>query len=344
MVLVCCGGIISWKAGGTALETPLTESVYVGNASAKDKVAIIRLNGVIMEGALGYVHKQIEQAAKDEHVKAVVLRINSPGGSITASDDLYRRLIELRDGNKEKKCNPKTLVVSMGALAASGGYYSAMPGQIIYAEKTTMTGSIGVYISFPNIAGFADHHKFSMKTIKAGNIKDSGSAFKVMTPEEEQVWKDMIDEAYDQFLDVVADGRKNQSLTKDDLLKKFTCQPIKVGDEGKDAKPYQRYLADGGIWTAEAARKYKLIDKIGTLEDALKDAHDRANMSGDYKTVEYERPRSVLDLLSVKSGSPAAINSPLLDPARLSNAMTPRIWLLAPGSEAAGLMAAVDAE
>ena len=102
----------------TARNAPLAESFHSGNSAATDKIAIIQIDGVIMEGLMGYPHKQIEQAAEDDHVKAIVLRINSPGGSITASDDLHRRLRELREGDPEKKANPKPVVVSMASLAA----------------------------------------------------------------------------------------------------------------------------------------------------------------------------------------------------------------------------------
>src|SRR5207302_2321220 len=118
-----------WGLTGTSIDAPLVEKVHSGNASAKDKIAIIQLNGVIMEGSLHYVHKQIEQAAKDKSVKAVVLRINSPGGSITASDDLYRRLVQLREGKAPGSTGKKPIVVSMAALAASGGDYISMAGQ-----------------------------------------------------------------------------------------------------------------------------------------------------------------------------------------------------------------------
>ncbi len=244
LILVCCIGLFSWKMGTPGMDTPLNEKMISGNDSAKEKVAVIQLDGVIMEGALGYVHKQIEQAGKDKQVKAIVLRINSPGGSITASEDLHRKLTELTTGKKNDK---KPLVVSMGSMAASGGYYVAMPGQVIYAEKTTMTGSIGVYAAFPNIEAMGKQYGFAMEVIKAGDIKDSGSPFKKMNDEEKQVWQDMINDAYNQFLDVVVDGRKavvvddrKEPLTREELLVKFDVKPVKIGD--KEEKPYKRNL------------------------------------------------------------------------------------------------------
>jgi len=141
----------------------LRERFHSGSSSATDRVAILQIEGVILEGALSYARKQIDQAAKDDRVKAVVVRINSPGGSITASDDLHRRLRELRDGNPDKKMEPKPLVVSMASMAASGGYYIAMPASRLVAERTTITGSIGVYAAFPNIAKLAQEHGVKWK-------------------------------------------------------------------------------------------------------------------------------------------------------------------------------------
>ena len=254
---VLCGlGMTSIRPGTDAEATvPLPEVRYSGKLESDRKIAIVSLDGVIMEGLLSFVHRQIDQAAQDRKVKAVVLRINSPGGSITASDDLYRRLVKLVQGDTDKKLDGKPLVVSMASMAASGGYYVAMPARSIFAEQTTMTGSIGVYAAFPDVAGFAKTHEFGMTLIKQGEIKDSGSPFKEMTPKERQVWQDMVDHSYDTFLDVVAAGRKDK-LTKADLLAPVKVTPVNAGPsrpEKELAKPYQRYRADGGIWTADKA-------------------------------------------------------------------------------------------
>src|SRR5262249_54911585 len=157
----------------------VNEHFLSGKETAKDKIAVVKIDGVLMEGNMGFAQKEIDAAAADPHVKAVLLRVISPGGSITSSDDLYHRLTELRDGkNIKQKGGAKTLVVSMGAVAASGGYYISMPAKYIVAETTTITGSIGVYAAFPNIAGLAKEYGFGMNVIKAGAVKDSGSMFK----------------------------------------------------------------------------------------------------------------------------------------------------------------------
>jgi protease-4 len=338
---VClCLVLLLFRGGSDSGSGTLVEHHYAGETSAKDKVAIVRLEGVILEGMLDYVHKQIDTAAADKDIKAVVLRINSPGGSITASDDLYRRLVTLRDGDTKKKANPKPLVVSMGSIAASGGYYDAMPARTLFAEKTTLTGSIGVFASFPNVKGFTDEHKVYMITIKQGEIKDSGSPFKEMTDKERQVWQDMVDHSYDQFLAVVAQSRPE--LTKEKLLESIEVQPVNAGPHKADAptpKKYTRYRADGGVYTADAALELKLIDRIGTLDDAAQAAHDAAKLGEHYQVIEYERPKTLLGLLfGMRPGQSAG----LLEPGRLKNALAPRLWYLAPGYEMSGFFAAAE--
>src|SRR5205085_570874 len=163
----------------------------------------------------------------------------------------------------------------MGDLAASGGYYVAMPAKKIndepkiFAEPTTITGSIGVYASFPDIHKLADKYGVEMKTIKAGDIKASGSMFHEMTPQERQPWDDMINHAYDRFLGIVAEGRPG--LTKEQLKDEVTMSGdvpliddrgnvIKGEDDKPKTAPFTRKRADGGIYTAEEAVRYGLVD------------------------------------------------------------------------------------
>jgi protease-4 len=339
-VLGCFGLFLGAGLRSDSTTAPLPEHFHTGNSSAKDTVAIISLDGIILEGLLGFVHKEIEQAAKDDNVKAVVLRINSPGGSVTASDDLHRRLLELRDGNPDKKTKGKPIVVSMASMAASGGYYVAMPGKILFAERTTMTGSVGVFALFPNFTGtMKELLKADVNLIKQGEIKDSGSPFKEMTPKERQVWQDMVDHSYDEFIKVVENGRP---ALKGKMLEAIDIQPVNAGPQGKQkpAQPYQRYRADGGIFTADQALKFGLIDQIGYLEDAVKAAHDTAGLGDDYKAISYERPKGLLHLLL--GAEAAQPNGTVLEPGRLKAGLTPRLWYLAPGSELSGMLSAME--
>jgi protease IV len=342
VIVVLCLGLFAYRA---ALSTDngdrLREKHVSGTPTADDKVAVVSIEGIIAEGFLGFAHKQIEQAAKDSRIKAVVLRINSPGGTITASEDLYRRIQRIRDGDKDRDWTAKPLVVSMGSIAASGGYYIAVPASTLFAETTTITGSIGVYASFPNVEALGTKYGVSVKTIKAGEIKDSGSLFKEMTDKEKQVMQDMIDAAYVQFLDVVEKGRKPR-LTRKKLLERFAVTPLRP-DPLVDARPivpYQRYRADGGIFTAAKAKELDLIDSVGTLEDAIAAAAKTAGLAG-YHAFRYEKPRSFIDTILGIHSSPRPVG--LLDADCLRAALTPRLWYLAPGHEAAGLLAAAEA-
>jgi protease-4 len=337
VVCVGCLGYLFFGSSGSSTDQALAEKFHSGNTGAKDKIAIVHIDGPLLEGFLNYPHKEIEASAKDKSVKAVVLRINSPGGSITASDDLHRRLVELRDGNPRKNLSGKPLVVSMASLAASGGYYISMPARVLVAERTTLTGSIGVFAAFPNFAEMGRKYGFKMETIKAGAVKDAGSMFKEMTPQERQVWQDMVNNAYAQFQAVVEEGRPD---LKGKLEEKVFAREIEVKDaDGKVTKePYSRYRADGGIFTAEQAKQLGLIDKIGYLDDAVKEAAQVAGLSEEYRAVTYERPKSLTSLLLGLHNQPPSV----LDPARLAEGLTPRLWYLAPRSELAGILAAME--
>jgi protease-4 len=260
---------------------------------------------------------------------------------------LHHRLAELRDG---KDGNPaKPLIVSMGSMAASGGYYIAMPAKVLYAERTTITGSIGVYASFPNVKELGDKAGFHINLVKAGRVKDSGSAFQEMKAEERYMWQQMVNHAYDQFKDVVETGRP-ALLGK--LEDKVINQAVKVTEPVRSEEPngkklehlvdtditYIRQRADGGIWTADKALEYGLIDKIGYVEDAIKEAAQTAGLGEKYETISYDKPIALLDLL----GGIKAPDAPLgLDPAKLGSVLTPRLWFMAPQAELAGIFGAI---
>jgi protease-4 len=330
-------------------ETPLHHRHHSGQKAAHDRIAVIRIDGVLFEGMTSYAQKQIEETAKDDSVKAVVVRINSPGGTITASDDLHKRLTDLRSGDPQKKTSPKPLVVSMGSLAASGGYYIAMPAQHVVAERTTITGSIGVYASFLNVADLADQHGVHMETIKAGAVKDSGSMFHHMTPQERKIWQDMVDQAYHQFVGVVEEGRPKLKgkLTQEIVIKEEISASDDKGHSLLDGNgqpkklQFTRIRADGGIFTADQAKQYGLIDQIGYLDDAIKEAKKLAGLGESYEVISYDRPHSFASLFL---GDEVRQSSKGLDFQGLSRAATPRLWFLAPQSDLAGLLATGRAE
>lgn len=354
-ILLLCGGLMSALVGSSETDgPPVREKFHSGTASANDKIAIVTIDGLILEGQLNYAHKQIDRAASDKNVKAVVLRIESPGGSITASDELHRRLVQLRDGEtprfKAQKPGKKPLVVSMGSLAASGGYYIAMPAKKtsesdkkIFAEPTTITGSIGVYASFPDLHKLTDKYGVEMRMIKAGDIKGSGSMFHEMTPQEREPWSVMVDHAYDRFLNVVAEGR--MPLTVDELKNEVVDQGnvplidnrgnVIKGEDGKPkTEPFTRKRADGGIFTAEQAVKFGLVDEIGTVDSAVAEAAKQAGLT-NYRAITYDRP---LTLLSALTGANSGAPNRSADLSQLINGLGPRVWYLVPQAEMSAIL------
>jgi protease-4 len=341
LVGVLCAGLL-YKSGDSTIDKPLPEKYHSGSRTSSDKIAIVRLEGVILEGTLDYLHRQLDQVGADENVKAVVLRINSPGGSITASEDIYRRVRRIVDGDPKRKITARPVIASMGSVAASGGYYVAAPAAKIYAERSTLTGSIGVYASLPNVKELGKKVGVHMNTIKAGEIKDSGSIFGDMTDREKQVLQDMVDDAYVQFLEVVEKGRPK--LTRARMLERFTVSPIRPDpkipvDPDKPPAPYVRYRADGGTFSAVKAKELDLIDAVGTLDDAIDAAAAAAEIS-TYHAIRYKKQLTFTDLLLGVRSNPAPTQKSLLDPAGLREALSPRMWYLAPGHEATALATA----
>jgi protease-4 len=224
-----------------------------GKASAKDKIAVIYAVGEIVDGEGGDDNvgsiptaAAIAKARKDSSVKAIVLRINSPGGSALASDVIWREVV------LTKKVKP--VIVSMGAVAASGGYYIAAPADIIFAEPNTITGSIGVFGMFINAQKLLnDKLGLKFEKVKFGEFSDLGSPDRPMTAAEKVVVQGMIDRIYDDFVSKVAEGR---NLTKDQV----------------DS------IAQGRVWAAVDAKKIGLVDEFGGLKEAIAAAAKKAKL------------------------------------------------------------------
>ncbi|MFQ3631318.1 signal peptide peptidase SppA [Roseiflexus sp.] len=238
-----------------------------------DRVVVITVSGVIGAEAdglfnVGLSHEQlisqIRTAADDPRVKAVVLRIDSPGGSVVASNELYVELKKLREKNKH-------LVVSMGSTAASGGYYIAMAGERIYANPDTLTGSLGVIVSLLNYDEAFERLGLREYVYKSGDFKDIGSPLRPPTPEEETIWTGLVQEAYDGFVDVIVEGRGMERARVIDL-------------------------ADGRIYTGRQAKALGLIDELGNLEDAIEGAKELAGLS-DATIVRYRSFNTLRELL-----------------------------------------------
>ena len=280
----------------------ITEKFHSGStkATTTDKIAIITISGAIMDGE-GFARKQMEKIRKDEHVKGVVLRVDSPGGSVSASDYIYHHLKQLR-AEKIKKLNENNageqkdfpLIVSMGSMAASGGYYVAMAvgdqKQSIYAEPTTTTGSIGVLIPQYDISGLLEKYDIKDDTIATHPRKTMLSMTKEMTVEERELVRNYINESFTRFKDIIKDGRPHFKKDESALNE----------------------LATGEIFTAAQAKKTGLIDEIGFIEDAIDRAIALAKLDKEsVRVVQFESPTSLLgiDLAQSRNSNATALEA-----------------------------------
>jgi protease IV len=274
------------------------------SGSGDGKVLLLDLSGVISSqdkdgfipqpNLLATFKEELTKASKDEKIKAVVVRINSPGGTVNASDILYHEL-------KTFKANKKIpVIVSMMDVAASGGYYLAMASDAILVHPSTVTGSIGVIMLTVNAKGLLEKVGVEASAITSGPRKDMGSPFRTMTADEKAIFQGVIDSFYDRFLAVVKEGRPNLSA---DQIKK---------------------LADGRIYSGDQAKAAGLVDEVGYLDDAIELAKKNAALTearivtyrrhGEYQNNIYSRlfgtssglsSLASLDLLSiVRGGSP----------------------------------------
>ncbi len=295
------------------------EKYHSLSKTAEQKIAVVAVDGTIIEGD-DFVKKQIDRVLNDKQVKAVVLRINSPGGTVTYSDYLYHHLGEL------KKQRQLPVVVSMGSLCASGGYYIAMAAadsqgecdNVIYAEPTTWTGSIGVIIPHYDLSGLLGDWKVEDDSIASGKLKQMGSPTKEMTPEERKILQTLVDETFGRFKEIVAAGRP-----------KLAEKPDAIDQ-----------VATGQIFTADQAKKNGLVDEIGFVEDAIARAAELAGVSTDsVRCVKYERKP---DPFSALLGASAAVrhgSSTLIDVRTLIDLAAPRAWAIctwAPAMVASG--------
>lgn len=262
-----------------------------------ERIAVIPIEGVIDDGMAKVVNRQLKQYGEDSRIKAIVLRIDSPGGGVSASQEIHREVKRLRDEKKKK------IIVSMASVAASGGYYIACPADKIFANQGTVTGSIGVIAEWLNYKDLAEWAKVKPVVFKSGEFKDTGSPTRELTDREKEYFQAMINELYAQFVDAVTDGRKGKG-NQDDKLDK---EKVKA-------------LADGRVYTGEAAVKNGLVDEIGNYEDALKATAEMVGIKGEPQIVTPPKPKEGFSLLDLLLGSTKIEEfSPSQLPKHLSN-------------------------
>jgi protease-4 len=233
-----------------------------GRFSFGDKIAVVEIRGVITQSS-GII-EEIHQYLEDEGVKAIILRIDSPGGGVGPSQEIHREILKIK--------SKKKVVTSMGSVAASGGYYIACASDLIVANPGTITGSIGVLMEFTNIEELFKKIGIKGVVVKSDEHKDIGSPFREMTPDEKKILQEVIDNVHQQFIKAVAEGRKL--------------------DRSKVTE-----IADGRILTGEQAKQLGLVDQIGNLQDAIDTTAKMVGIEGK-PTILYPRRRfSLWELL-----------------------------------------------
>lgn len=227
-----------------------------------EKVALIRVTGIIIDSTT--IIEELKEYAKDSSIKAIVLRIDSPGGAVAPSQEIHEEIIKAKQNKK--------IIVSMGTVAASGGYYISAPADRIVANAGTLTGSIGVIMELPNIEGLMKKIGVETQIVKSGKHKDIASVFRSLTPEEKQILQTVLDDVHNQFIIAVAEGR---------------------GMKFEDIKN----IADGRIFTGRMAKDIGLVDELGNLQDAIMLAGKLTGIKGEPKVITKKEEFSVFNLL-----------------------------------------------
>jgi protease-4 len=230
-----------------------------------DKIGVVDLDGVILDPKT--VVGQLKKFGDDDSIKAIIIHVNSPGGGVAASEEIYREVKRLRDEKKKK------IVASIETVGASGAYYVSSATNKIFADNGSVVGSIGVIAEWVNYGDLMRWIKLKPEILKVGEFKDTGDPSREMTPAERQYMQSLIDNMYVQFVQAVAEGRH-----------------AKVDDI--------KSIADGRVWTGQEALSMHLIDQIGDFQEAVNDTAKSVNIKGDPTLVRPERNRqSVMDLL-----------------------------------------------
>lgn len=231
----------------------------------KERVALVRVEGPMMESKS--VIEEIKGYVKDRSIRAIVMRVDSPGGGVVPAQEIYE---EVRKAVKAKR-----VVVSMGSVAASGGYYISSPADKIIANPGTITGSIAVIMEIPNIKELMDKLGIKTEVVKTGKYKDIASIFRGIGKEEREIIQGVMDDVHEQFIKAVSDGRK---MPLDDIRK----------------------IADGRIFSGRQAKEIGLVDELGDLEYAIKTASRLAGIKGEPEIVEKKEKYPLLELLKGK--------------------------------------------
>ena len=228
---------------------------FLSKLSEKPKLGLLEVQGVILDSKITL--SQIAFLSKEEKIKGVLVRVNSPGGAVAPSQEIYEAL--------KKLAKLKPVYVSMGSIAASGGFYISLAGSKVYANPGTLTGSIGVILEAPNASVLLDKLGLSVQVVKSGKNKDIGSAYRAMKPEERKLLQSVIMDTYEQFIQAILDSRN-----------------IKEAD--------LRAIADGRIFTGRQAQQLGLLDQLGGYNDVLAQLKTDLHLKGEVEVVAAPKP------------------------------------------------------
>ena len=272
LLFVVFGGLLALVVGIAGSASSGSSSLFFGQ-----KIGILDINGVLGSGPqYGADTEALKEIvlrwAEDDSVRGMVLRIDSPGGGVAATQELFDAIDVFRLDKG------KPVYASMGDIAASGGFYVAMGADEVYANPGTLTGSIGVIMSFWKYQDLAGRMGLDQQVIKSGRFKDMGSPMREMTPAEQELLNDMILNVYEQFYGTVLDSRLE--TVRDQLAEERGGE---VSDE--DVDQFLRSKCDGRIFTGEQAAEYGMVDHLGTLDNALADLKGQLGMSPDAREV-----------------------------------------------------------
>jgi protease-4 len=294
--------------GGVTSSPVVYEEEYV-SGEGTDRIAVVPVQGQIVSADSTIMGPRptttpeglrdaLRQAAEDDSVVAVILEVNSPGGGVTASDEMHQSILDF------KRETGKPVVVSMGDVAASGGYYVSAPADEIVANETTLTGSLGVILPLTNFAEAADRYGIKQYAITSGEFKNIGSAFKELTPEEREILQSIVDQNYGEFVEVIVEGR--------DLSEERV-----------------REIADGRIYSGAQAKDLGLVDSFGGLDEAAQVSRRLAEVD-EATVIRYTQTPTFRDLLQVVLGTEKPQVQQILEAANLDLEAKP-YYLYQPG-------------
>ena len=349
LLLICLGGLlllgivgllVSVKGISTddEIRNVPVEKVLAGTDASPKKIVVLPIEGAITENEFGFIRNCIKKAYEDDRLSGLVLRVNSPGGTISGSDYYYDLLCKLKEERKVP------VYVSMGGVAASGGYYISMAADKIFAERSTITGSIGVISMMMDASALCERVGVKSNYIVSGKNKGMGDFTRPMSDEERSIWQGLIDEAYEQFLSVVRKGRpafapktegengageeaagaESAGVAAEDVPAESSAETAGQADP-------LRALADGRVYSAAEAKRLGLIDEIGFLQDAA-EAMIRGELKvpeKDVQVVRYRKQESVLSALGAETGAGDALGQAGSLVRALS---TPNLYYMVPGT------------